>query len=338
MQPSASWPNSALGSQGVIALCEIINSPQKFQSHSPHYVVQQLDWIQCRYLFVSQDPRNLPSNVLALNGAPLYAVPQLPSGGSTPGKDVDKMVEIDQDPAHPVMGPLGKKLEIPLKALPDSRTAQQAEQLDKKAKATPAKRRLNSSKQPAGTDEEDADDISALFSDEEVIPPSKRSNATASRESSVDTTTARQLNTKRPATPPMTDFRPGTLNLDTIPRLGLPQWMDANSTKRLTQDIKLLQKVQATTSLRLLGWYMDFEKIDNMFQWIVELHSFDPELPLAKDMKKACITSVVLEVRFGREYPFSPPFVRVIRPQFLPFANGGGKLQATSLFWQQFII
>jgi ubiquitin-conjugating enzyme E2 Q len=41
-------------------------------------------------------------------------------------------------------------------------------------------------------------------------------------------------------------------------------------------------------------------------------------------MKNAGITSVVLELRFGKDYPHSPPFVRVIRPRFLPFMNGGG--------------
>jgi ubiquitin-conjugating enzyme E2 Q len=61
-----------------------------------------------------------------------------------------------------------------------------------------------------------------------------------------------------------------------------------------------------------------------MYQWIVELHSFDDGLPLAKDMKKAGIKSVVLEIRFGKDFPMSPPFVRVIRPRFLPFMSGGG--------------
>lgn len=32
----------------------------------------------------------------------------------------------------------------------------------------------------------------------------------------------------------------------------------------------------------------------------------------------------MLEFRFGAGFPFSPPFVRVVRPRFLPFAQGGG--------------
>lgn len=61
-----------------------------------------------------------------------------------------------------------------------------------------------------------------------------------------------------------------------------------------------------------------------MFQWIVELHSFEDSLPLAQDMQMAGVTSIVMEVRFGRDWPVSPPFVRIIRPRFLPFISGGG--------------
>ncbi|KAJ5937361.1 hypothetical protein N7454_004661 [Penicillium verhagenii] len=73
-----------------------------------------------------------------------------------------------------------------------------------------------------------------------------------------------------------------------------------------------------------LGWYMDPNVISSMYQWIVELHSFDPALPLAQDLKSAKMKSVVLELRFPPQFPIDPPFVRVIRPRFLGFAFGGG--------------
>jgi ubiquitin-conjugating enzyme E2 Q len=41
-------------------------------------------------------------------------------------------------------------------------------------------------------------------------------------------------------------------------------------------------------------------------------------------MMAAGVQAVVLELRFGPDFPFSPPFVRVIRPRFLPFRWGGG--------------
>ena len=83
-------------------------------------------------------------------------------------------------------------------------------------------------------------------------------------------------------------------------------------------------KVQDSEPLHELGWYIDPELVTNMYQWIVELHSFEPHLPLAKDMKSKGIKSIIMELRFGKDYPMSPPFVRVIRPRFLGFQQGGG--------------
>ncbi|ROV92598.1 hypothetical protein VMCG_08968 [Cytospora schulzeri] len=302
----STWPYSALNGSGVISLCEIVNSPEDFVSTTPHLVVNQVDWIQCRYLFV-----------------------QPWSGLSTSTSSVDtntaRINEIQQDPAHSVYGPDNTVLKIPLKAIPSGRVS--TSQSKKKPSAhSSSKRAYETVCSTGGEDEEDEADIVCLLSseDESSEPPSKRISSDPARDSSVDTATARDLTVRRPLTPPHTDFRPGTLDLTTLPQLPVPEWANPNSTKRLASDIKHMQKVQASTPLHELGWYIDFDKVDNMFQWIVELHSFDPSLPLAKDMKKAGVTSIVLEVRFGREYPFSPPFVRVIRPRFLPFASGGG--------------
>lgn len=35
-----------------MSLNEIVNCPTQFSSHNPYLVVQFVDWIQCRYLFV----------------------------------------------------------------------------------------------------------------------------------------------------------------------------------------------------------------------------------------------------------------------------------------------
>jgi ubiquitin-conjugating enzyme E2 Q len=59
-------------------------------------------------------------------------------------------------------------------------------------------------------------------------------------------------------------------------------------------------------NLSALGWYVDpaqFAESGNLYQWIVELHSFDLSLPLAEDMIKAKLSSVVLEFRFHNTYP-----------------------------------
>lgn len=89
-------------------------------------------------------------------------------------------------------------------------------------------------------------------------------------------------------------------------------------------DLKDLHHQQTALGDLSSGYYVHTDKSDNMFQWIVELFDFDVALPLAVDMKASGCASIVLEFRFGPSYPMSPPFVRVVRPQFVPFMQGGG--------------
>jgi ubiquitin-conjugating enzyme E2 Q len=47
----------------------------------------------------------------------------------------------------------------------------------------------------------------------------------------------------------------------------------------------MLKEQEKAKSLRELGWHMPVDFVgDNLFQWIVELHSFDLALPVAQDM------------------------------------------------------
>ncbi|TFK51185.1 hypothetical protein OE88DRAFT_1658981 [Heliocybe sulcata] len=98
------------------------------------------------------------------------------------------------------------------------------------------------------------------------------------------------------------------------------------ATVALQRELKAVLKEQdSASSLRELGWYMPPELIgDNLFQWIVELHSFDKDLPIARDMAAKDINSLVFEIRFPPSFPHSPPFFRIIKPRFLPFIRGGG--------------
>ncbi|KAK6336422.1 hypothetical protein TWF696_001977 [Orbilia brochopaga] len=129
-----------------------------------------------------------------------------------------------------------------------------------------------------------------------------------------------------PAKPqgPLTDFVAGELDYSTLPLIAQPTFATHAATKRLQREYKNLLKIQESTPLHELGWYTNPDHFDNVYQWIVELHTFDSALPLAKDMKSRGVKSVVLELRFGASFPTTPPFVRVIKPRFLPFMNGGG--------------
>jgi ubiquitin-conjugating enzyme E2 Q len=135
---------------------------------------------------------------------------------------------------------------------------------------------------------------------------------------------SKSSNFLKPAPKSLTDYVPGTLDYSTLPMMQQPTWATPGATRQLMKDFKTLLDVQEKEPSHTLGWHIDQDRVDNMYQWIVELHSFDPTLPLAKDMKAKGYKSIVLELRFGKDYPMSPPFVRVIRPRFLGFQQGGG--------------
>ncbi len=223
----------------------------------------------------------------------------------------------------------GNALKIPLAAIPERLVDARS---TSSRKVVEAYNRL----WEVESDEDDEDDIACLLSEDD---PGEQTRAPSGpnlrqRSSSVELGSPRQhiVSEAQHAVggnglvidASKTDFRPGALDLGSLPRLGEPSWATEMAAKQLGRDIMALQQIQAKTPLQDLGWYIDFEMVTNLFQWIVEFHSFDPELPLAQDMKKVGATSIVLEIRFPRSYPYEPPFVRVIRPRFLPFMDGGG--------------
>lgn len=60
----------------------------------------------------------------------------------------------------------------------------------------------------------------------------------------------------------------------------------------------MLKEQENAKSLKELGWYMPPELVgDNLFQWIVELHSFDETIPIAKDLKQKWAFSFFLYLR-----------------------------------------
>ncbi|EJT71921.1 hypothetical protein GGTG_11174 [Gaeumannomyces tritici R3-111a-1] len=294
---SSNWSSSQLDITTAIALSELVNIPDRFQSRHPHLVVQNVDWQQCRYLFVSKiHPHSQFNNP---------GIANYPSAASH--DPISRFVI--QDPAMCVFGPGNQALKIPLAAIPSSRTIDQGQ----RQQAAPTVQARDES------DEEDQADKAFLGDDDaddedDIIVISSDDNDSSVQEIS-------------PPPPPrpanLTDFRAGALDLSSLPRLQPPQ--NAGSAgKHLSRQIMILRQIQQSTPPHDLGWFIDFDNMENMFQLVVELHSFDKNTPLGHDMDKHGVQSVVLELRFGESFPFSPPFVRVIRPRFLPFLNGGG--------------
>ena len=299
------WPNSTLRISTALALNEIVNAPAEFVSSSPYYVVQHLDWIQTRYLFVKCSP--VFEKML-------------------PGKDIIPANAHVQDPTRTPQGVSGSVV-IPASAIKSGRKSASRPKGHARPSSHPSKKQKTSYGHPADPitiDSDDDADSAATDEDDRDIMYGEDTEPEASKAEELP---HKRAELEQPYSLVGTDFVPGKLDWDTLPLMPLPEYATSGTTKILMREISLLQKTQKTTPLASLGWYVDAEKIENVYQWIVELHSFgniNAKLELVADMKKLSIPSIVLEIRFNKEFPISPPYVRVIRPRFLSLAQGGG--------------
>ncbi|OHW94948.1 ubiquitin conjugating enzyme [Colletotrichum incanum] len=278
---TSSWIGSELKLFAAISLCEIINRPTQFTSTNPFYVVNQVDWIQCRYLLAQRKH---------------VTEPQAPKAASTLEPEY-----ISQDPSRQVTGMGGSAVRIPVAALPRWRQ-----------KSVPPGSSLS---QPIVVTDDSDDNLHDEPDDFDLMMKLEGDEKIGEADKNM---------TIQGSDPDKIVFIPGSLDFDSLPQLSPPDWASDQGRKFLGKELSKLQKLQAKTPLHQLGWYIDFDNITNMFQWIVELHSFEKSLPLAQDMQHHCVSSIVLEIRFGRQFPLSPPFVRVVRPRFLPFSQRGG--------------
>lgn len=341
-----SWPKSLLRVSSAIALNEVVNAPDQFVNRSPHLVVSQLDWIQPRYLFVNceapvwkgddlsdskwpaqyfeQDPKYTAIGPSASKIViPVTAVSRKRRATITVGdgkdlkNDFTHSASYDRqrysDRADPSFSIPGNK-RIKLFGCDDGgaesqNNNQQLEQKDGLPKAYLEIQEEND------TPSEDTDDEDLAI----LCEPDKGKGKQKVKETEETDPPQKII-----FDPSKTDFVPGTLEASTLPLLAPPSFATPLATKALQRDLKATLQIQKTHPAHELGWYIDPNLINTVYQWIVELHSFDAELPLAVDMKHAGLKSIVLEILFPKDYPIAPPFVRIIRPRFLGFVQGGG--------------
>ncbi|KAJ9660230.1 hypothetical protein H2198_002736 [Neophaeococcomyces mojaviensis] len=316
------WPNSELKVSSAMSLNEIVNNTSKFVSSSPHYVVAETDWIQTRYLLVRT------------------------TAAHTKGSQSGSMQTIRQDPSHTARGINSQEVQIPITAVSKSRRPAQAACVPQKRK-TLASGLLDD---PIEIDDDDAVSVMTTAEDRDWLLDEVATAGATNTPTTIDSDSEMLSSDDRfdlVGSPKKrvrhegllenlelvagclldrskTSFVPGSLDLSNVRRLPPPSDASRSASSALLKAFNTLVKTQATTVAHELGWYIDPEQIENMYQWIVELHSFDNGIPLAQDMRQAEVNSIVLEVLFTNDYPFSPPFVRVIKPRFLPFGQGGG--------------
>lgn len=64
------------------------------------------------------------------------------------------------------------------------------------------------------------------------------------------------------------------------------------------------------------GFSLEPKDEEKMDKWLIKLFQFDEDSNLAKDMEIVGVDHVELEMCFPDQYPFEPPFVRVVKPKF----------------------
>ena len=281
------WPSSQLHIDNALSLNEVVNRPDMFVNTNPHLVVAQLDWIQTRYLFVRSNAQQ--------KGA---------------AEDVRPTESYVQDPKYTAMGVKNTPISIPITAVSKSRRP-----VKKISTKGNKKARLSEEEEVVYlSDDTDVEDLAVFINEDEPLPT--EADASVSKGKFKETAPSTDLI--------KTNFITHSLDHSTLPILEPPTYATPVGTRTLQKELQATLKIQDSTPAHELGWYIDRDLISNVYQWIVELHSFEPHLPLAKDMRAHNLKSVVLELRFGASYPMSPPFVRVIRPRFLSFMQGGG--------------
>lgn len=131
-----------------------------------------------------------------------------------------------------------------------------------------------------GDDDDDKDSIATLAEDREFLQedPGDDLGERAKRDKILQESLSK------------TDFRPGTLQGASLQVFGAPKYATPSATIALQRRLQETLKVQAHEPLHELGWYIDASPINTVYQWIAELHSFDPALPLAEDLKGAGLT------------------------------------------------
>ncbi|KIY49649.1 hypothetical protein FISHEDRAFT_65102 [Fistulina hepatica ATCC 64428] len=305
------WKKSTVEPLACVALTEIVNLPDKFVSQNPHYVVQHTDWLMCRYLLVNTaqaKPPLSPSDTQNL--VPLVKIdPQHKTsmkshviGIPDPSYKVDMLLEArKQDYVEPIND------------MDDAEVYGFIEVVGPQAQTgTSTYKGKEVEMLEISDDEEDKREI-IVISDDESSPQAKKSKTDKKGKAAVR---------------PVDDWKHDREWVSKcLPSL-LPPPVDAQAraTMAVQRELRaMIREQESASSLRELGWYLPQDLVeDNLFQWIVEMHSFDPDIPLAQDMKTKNLNSVVFEVRFPPTFPLDPPFFRIISPRFLPFIQGGG--------------
>ncbi|XP_055639210.1 ubiquitin-conjugating enzyme E2Q-like protein 1 isoform X2 [Toxorhynchites rutilus septentrionalis] len=82
--------------------------------------------------------------------------------------------------------------------------------------------------------------------------------------------------------------------------------------RRLMKELKEIQRIQHSRPEP----YFTVELLnDNLYEWHARLYRVDPDSPLAEDLAELNIPYILLHLVFPDNFPFAPPFMRVVEPR-----------------------
>ncbi|KAF8078632.1 hypothetical protein FPV67DRAFT_1604087 [Lyophyllum atratum] len=326
-QPGRStWRKSRICPTNCVALAEIVNLPNEFVSHNPHFVVKDTHWIMCRYLLVKGTVESS------------YDTSIVPELAKRRPENTYPLVKLD--PAQPITLN-NKRIEIPepsyqIDALLKARQNEYREEENEVEDMNIFEAKSFAAEVIKILDEEDTDmDVDMDYYDDDEDYRVPKSVASEGKGKSTKKRAFQDNDWKHDPE----WVRRSVENLMPPPLEASP-----SATMAVQRELKAMLKEQdSSKSLKELGWYMPPDLIgDNLFQWIVEMHSFEEDLPIARDLKARCVpshttlccthfssrlrnlNSILFEIRFPPTFPNAPPFFRIITPRFLPFIQGGG--------------
>lgn len=97
-----------------------------------------------------------------------------------------------------------------------------------------------------------------------------------------------------------------------------PKEATGKATERILNEFKSITKTQPEKN-----GYTVAPIDDNLYKWELKMFNFDKTDPLGKDLEKLGSgifrkdkPHVLFNITFPKNYPFSPPYIRILRPRF----------------------
>ncbi|XP_062547060.1 ubiquitin-conjugating enzyme E2Q-like protein 1 [Armigeres subalbatus] len=100
---------------------------------------------------------------------------------------------------------------------------------------------------------------------------------------------------------------------NSLVNVSVPKPLDTTiRSRRLMKELKEIERIQHSRS----DPYFTVELVnDNLYEWHARLYRVDPDSPLAEDLTELNISFILLHLVFPDNFPFAPPFMRVVEPR-----------------------